>query len=70
MKDGVIRQSVGLIINKGKSKSCFGGDGTNSIILAAHLKGGKCLILYALVQQIDGDSGEIDEFYIQLQEQI
>ncbi|XP_065568837.1 uncharacterized protein LOC136032454 [Artemia franciscana] len=73
-KDGVHRQGVGPMMNKEAAKSCLGCGGINNIIPIAHFMTKKfrvsIIVVYAPVELTDGDTSNLDEFYLQLQEQI
>ena len=67
-KDGIHRQGLGFIMNKGVSKSCLGWESTNNWMLAAYFMTKKwrvlVLVVYVSVEVINGDS---DELYLQQQ---
>ena len=62
------------MINNEAAKSCLGWEGINNRMLIANFKIKKCrssvIVVCAPVEPTDGESGDSDEFHLQLQEQI
>ena len=73
-KDGVHRQGIGLMMNREAAKSCFGWKGIINGIIIAHCMTKKwrasVIVVYAPAEPTNGDTSDLDEFYLQLQEQI
>jgi len=67
---------VGLVMNKEASKSYLGWEGVNSRIRITHFIIKNCRVLeiestgYAFVEPTDRDGCDLDQFSLQLQEQL
>ena len=65
--DGMHRQGVGLMMNKGAAKSCLGREGINNRMLTAHFMTIKfrvsVIVVYVPVEPIDWNTSDLDEFY-------